>query len=69
MAKFKWHVMTDEYPVDFDAQYLLLGEDGKLYVSVLESFNDCYLFRSHYNHYWYMNSEKIKAWAKIPEYE
>ena len=69
MAKFKWHAMADEYPEDFDAQYLLLGKDGMLYMSTLEIHGDYYLFRSYYNHYYYINSEKIKAWAKIPEYE
>lgn len=68
MAKFKWHKMGDKYPQDFDAQYLLLGENGMLYISALESHGDYYLFRSYYNHYCYINSEKIKAWAKIPEY-
>jgi len=71
MAEFKWHKMADERPQNQDARYLLLGNGGGLYVgriSTLRCFNGSTSFHIPNHRDGYMVSNKIKAWAEIPEY-
>lgn len=72
MPELKWHAMADERPTDEDARYLLLGNGGGMYVgriSTLRCYNGSTSFHIPNRRNGFMTSEKIKAWAKIPEYE
>lgn len=72
MAEFEWHAMADERPTNKNARYLLLGNGGGLYVgriSTLRCYDGSMSFHIPNHRDGYMVSNKIKAWAEIPEYE
>lgn len=66
MAEFEWHKMADERPTNKNARYLLLGNGGGLYVGRISTPRSFHIPNHRYG---YMMSNKIKAWAEIPEYE
>jgi len=71
MTEFKWHAMADERPENPDARYLLLGNGGGLYVgriSTLRCADGSTVFHIPNHRDGYMTSNKIKAWAEVPEY-
>ena len=65
MAEFKWHKMADERPTNVSVSYLLLGNGGGLYVGRISTPTSFHI-PNHRDGY--MTSNKIKAWAEIPEY-
>lgn len=66
MTGFEWHDMADEQPNDRDADYLLVGNRGALYIGQLCTYGDEFYVRN--NRSPYLGPNKIKAWAKIPAY-
>lgn len=71
MPILHWHAMADERPENITARYLLLGNGGGLYVgriSTLRCANGMTSFHIPNHRDVYMLSNKIKAWAEIPEY-
>lgn len=71
MTDFKWHKMADEKPTDKDANYLLLGNGGGLYVAreliTYANGNMCFYVPNNRSNYFYADS--IKAWALIPKFD
>lgn len=71
MAELKWHEMADERPENLDARYLLLGNGGGLYVGRISNprcSNGMMSFHIPNNRDGFMVSNKVRAWAEIPEY-
>lgn len=72
MAEFEWHAMADERPENLDARYLLLGNGGGMYVGRISTprcSNGMMSFHIPNHRDGFMVSNKIRAWAEIPEYE
>ena len=72
MAEFHWHAMADERPQNLDARYLLLGNGGGLYVGRVSTpmcADGSTAFHIPNHRDGFMGSNKIKAWAEIPEYK
>ena len=73
MAEFRWHTMADECPEFGDGDYVVLGLKGALYyANRYEPWGPNSLRMFFYlpnNRNPYMDSEKVRAWAKIPPFE
>jgi hypothetical protein len=72
MSEFKWHLMADEQPTDEDATYLVMGKRGAMYLA--SGFHVWWHDgrRSFYipnNRHGYMDFDKVRAWAVIPEFK
>ena len=71
MAEFQWHKMADELPENSNARYLFLGNGGGLYVgtiSTLRCHDGSMSFHIPNHRSSFITSNRIKAWAEIPEY-
>lgn len=71
MAEFKWHKMADERPTNEMGKYLLIGKRGGMYLANgfhVWEYSQRKSFYIPNNRSGYMDFDKIKAWAEIPEY-
>lgn len=67
-----WHRMTDEKPNDEKGRYLLLDKYGAMYIANgfhIWEHNQHKSFYIPNNRNGYMDFDKVKAWAMIPEME
>lgn len=72
MSEFKWHLMSKQQPTDKRATYLIMGKRGAMYLASGFHVWEHSGRKSFYipnNRSGYMDFDKVRAWAVIPEFE